>query len=169
MRADVVLRARGWAIYASNYASINAYDGCGSGVPSKLIASIDLRRYGRLSGWWWCDEISILVFTLHIVRPIRSIRLCLLKSPLTIDLPKSIHLSNMTADASVYAPLTNAAYRAPAVKQPAMTPSITTCKKPWRETPLVESANLSEAAGWYGAHSFLVSRPNGTIHMAMHQ
>jgi hypothetical protein len=57
----------------------------------------------------------------------------------------------MTADASVYAPLTNAVSRAPAVKQPAMRP-FTTGKKPWRETPLVESANLSEAAGWYGAH-----------------
>jgi hypothetical protein len=56
----------------------------------------------------------------------------------------------MTADASVYAPLTNAAYRAPAVKQAAMKPT----KNPWRETPLVESANLSEAAGWYGVHSF---------------
>lgn len=22
--------------------------------------------------------------------------------------------------------------------------------KPWRETPLIESANLSKAAGWYG-------------------
>jgi hypothetical protein len=56
----------------------------------------------------------------------------------------------MTADASIYAPLTNAASRAPpAVKQPAMRP-MTTGKKPWRETPLVESANLSEAAGWYG-------------------
>ena len=55
----------------------------------------------------------------------------------------------MTADASIYAPLTNAAYRAPAVKQP-----IKSTKKPWRETPLVESANLSEAAGWYGALSF---------------
>lgn len=59
----------------------------------------------------------------------------------------------MTADASVYAPLTNAVYRAPAVKQPIMKPT-TTSKKPWRETPLVESANLSEAAGWYGAHHF---------------
>lgn len=63
----------------------------------------------------------------------------------------------MTADASVYAPLTNAAYRAPAVKQPAMKLA-KTGKKPWRETPLVESANLSEAAGWYGAHDFLFSR-----------
>lgn len=63
----------------------------------------------------------------------------------------------MTADASVYAPLTNAAYRAHAVKQPAMKLA-NTGKKPWRETPLVESANLSEAAGWYGAHDFLFSR-----------
>lgn len=55
----------------------------------------------------------------------------------------------MTADASVYAPLTNAPYKAFAIKQPAVKPT----KKPWRETPLVESANLSEAAGWYGAHS----------------
>ena len=54
----------------------------------------------------------------------------------------------MTTDASVYAPPTNAAYRAPAAKQPATKPT----KKPWRETALVESANLSEAAGWYGAH-----------------
>lgn len=53
----------------------------------------------------------------------------------------------MTADASVYAPLTNASYKASAVKQRAMKPT----KKPWRETPLVESANLSEAAGWYGS------------------
>ena len=52
----------------------------------------------------------------------------------------------MTADAFVYAPLTNAVSKAPAVKQPAMKPNTT--KKPWRETPLVESANLSEAAGW---------------------
>jgi len=74
----------------------------------------------------------------------------------------------MTADASVYAPLTNAAYRAPVVKQPTMKPSTTIGKKPWRETPLVESANLSEAAGWYGAHLFLVSRPHGTVHVAMH-
>jgi hypothetical protein len=79
------------------------------------------------------------------------------------------HPFNMTADASVYAPLTNAAYRAPAVKQPAMKSSTTTGKKPWRETPLVESANLSEAAGWYGAHSFLASRPFRIIHTAMHQ
>lgn len=54
----------------------------------------------------------------------------------------------MTADASVYAPLTNAPSKAPAVKQPVMRTN--TDKKPWRETPLVESANLSEAAGWYG-------------------
>jgi hypothetical protein len=52
----------------------------------------------------------------------------------------------MTADAFVYAPLTNAVSKAPAAKQPAMKPNTT--KKPWRETPLVESANLSEAAGW---------------------
>ena len=61
------------------------------------------------------------------------------------------HSFIMTADAHVYAPLTNAVFRAPAVKQPAMRP-VTAGKKPWRETPLVESANLSEAAGWYGAH-----------------
>jgi hypothetical protein len=63
----------------------------------------------------------------------------------------------MTADASVYAPLTNnASSRAPAVKQPAMRPA-TKDKKPWRETPLVESANLSEAAGWYGAQQSTLS------------
>ena len=70
----------------------------------------------------------------------------------------------MTADAPVYAPQTNAVHRAPAVKQSVMKST----KKPWRETPLVESANLSEAAGWYGAHLFLVSRPHGTVHVAMH-
>jgi hypothetical protein len=52
----------------------------------------------------------------------------------------------MAADAFVYAPLTNVTPKAPAVKPPAMKPNTT--KKPWRETPLVESANLSEAAGW---------------------
>ena len=61
----------------------------------------------------------------------------------------------MTADASVYAPLTNAPYKAFAIKQPAVKPT----KKPWRETPLVESANLSEAAGWYGADPLLASPP----------
>ena len=54
----------------------------------------------------------------------------------------------MTVEVSVYAPLTNAASKAPAVKQPAMNMKRNTTKKPWRETPLVESANLSEAAGW---------------------
>jgi hypothetical protein len=54
----------------------------------------------------------------------------------------------MTVEASVYAPLTNATSKAPAVKQPAMNMKPNTTKKPWRETPLVESANLSEAAGW---------------------
>ena len=68
----------------------------------------------------------------------------------------------MTADASVYAPLTNATHRAPAVKQP-----INPTKKPWRETPLVESANLSEAAGWYGAHPSYRSFPRRGP--AMHQ
>jgi hypothetical protein len=68
----------------------------------------------------------------------------------------------MTADASVYAPLTNAAYRAPAVKKPAMKPT-NTGKKPWRETPLVESVNLSEAAGWYGDHSSYFHFPSSYI------
>lgn len=68
------------------------------------------------------------------------------------------HSFNMTVDASIYAPLTDAAYRAPAVKQPTTRP-MNTSKKPWRETPLVESANLSEAAGWYGSYPFLVPPP----------
>ncbi|KAM0721656.1 hypothetical protein Q7P37_002581 [Cladosporium fusiforme] len=42
----------------------------------------------------------------------------------------------------VYAPLTNG--KAPVIKQASTKP---VQKKPWRETPLVESANLSEAAG----------------------
>lgn len=63
----------------------------------------------------------------------------------------------MTADASVYAPLTNATSRAPLVKQPTM--KTNTEKKPWRETPLVESANLSEAAGWYGSPPSLTLPP----------
>lgn len=46
----------------------------------------------------------------------------------------------------VYAPLTNG--KAPVIKQASTKPA---SKKPWRETPLVESANLSEAAGWYGS------------------
>jgi len=85
--------------------------------------------------------------------------ICLLRFLLACVLPSTYtnlgqpHSFNMTADASIYAPLTNAAYRAPAVKQPAMKPT-TTGKKPWRETPLVESANLSEAAGWYEAILF---------------
>lgn len=54
----------------------------------------------------------------------------------------------MTADAAfLHAPLaTSSPSKAPAVKQPTNNPTPT--KKPWRETPLVESANLSEAAGW---------------------
>ena len=54
----------------------------------------------------------------------------------------------MTVEVSVYAPLTNAVSKAPVVKQPTMNMKPNTTKKPWRETPLVESANLSEAAGW---------------------
>ena len=40
-------------------------------------------------------------------------------------------------------------------KQPA---NMSAKNKPWRETPLIESANLSKAAGWYGCTALPIIR-----------
>jgi hypothetical protein len=69
MRADVVLRARRWAIYVF----INDCGECRSGLLSRSNVSIDICCNGCLSGWWKCDEKERFQFLLYTIRSINLV------------------------------------------------------------------------------------------------
>jgi len=58
----------------------------------------------------------------------------------------------MTVDTSISSP-----YHKGQIKHSDSAIDMSADAQPWRETPLVESANLSKAAGWYGTHYFSLS------------